>query len=203
MTSTGGTLGTGGSSGPASACTATCTGCTQCDAATRACVPQTGWCQISGSCVQVGTASPTNACMICDAQSPTAWSPAPSGTACSKFDSCFVSFACDAAGTCQGDVPVAPAAPVPARPISGTRTGSPWAPQERNTLRPLFIWGALVSSCPKVTYDLQVDDSCDPSSSCCAISTVACCRPALDPRTFQGWVMRSRSVRLRGPCALD
>jgi len=95
------------------------------------------------------------------------------GTACTKTDACFTSFACDGLGACQGDSPATPTAPIPARPISGTRTGSPWSntpllgPGENSKLRPTFVWRDGASSpCTGVTYELQVDDSCSPNASC-------------------------------------
>lgn len=145
-----------------------CDGCTSCDAEAQACLVPAGSCNIAGACVPDGTLSEEDGCWFCDAASPDQWSPLPMNTTCWVDDPCFLSFVCDGAGACVGDTAKRPGTPKPKRPISGTRSGSPWAPGDRNTLKPRFVWSEVsnVDACAPITYDLQADHSCADIGSC-------------------------------------
>ena len=144
-----------------------CKSCESCDASAGACVPNAGSCSIGGQCLAAGALKASGGCWQCDPASPTAWSPVAAGSDCQLQDTCFVGFQCSAAGVCEGAVPVAPAIPMPARPISGTKTGSMRAPAARGTLRPKFVWNASVADgCALPSYELEVDDSCATVKDC-------------------------------------
>lgn len=145
-----------------------CQGCTVCSDEAGACVAQAGYCRIGNLCHLDGDLERKGGCSICDSDAPGEWSSLPAGSECTNDDPCYVKFLCDDASGCIGDVPAAPVTPGLVRPISGTRSGSPWAAPERATLRPRFVWAGAAGdpACLPVTFDLQVDDSCVDTASC-------------------------------------
>lgn len=89
--------------------------------------------------------------------------------------SCDGELGCDAEppSACELAAPEPPPIPSLRAPAEGARTGSPLAPAAARTLRPTFAW----SSPPGppgpcvVTYDLQLDDACDPAELPCAFAS--------------------------------
>src|SRR5690606_24883189 len=64
-----------------------------------------------------------------------------------------------------------PVLPSPRAPFAGQYTGSVLA-AATGTLRPEFRWSAASSACGTTTYDLIVDDSCEPGDiENCVFST--------------------------------
>jgi len=57
-----------------------------------------------------------------------------------------------------------PSAPALLRPMRGAYTGSLHAPAARAALRPTFTWSPVVPTCGAVTYEVQMDDSCQPGA---------------------------------------
>jgi hypothetical protein len=128
--------------------------------ATKSCGVAAGFCDIDQECWNNGAADPANPCLACNASQPSIWSPAPAGTACNTGDACHIDGMCTAAGQCGG-VPRQPPAPLVRAPMSGTRTGSVWAPSAFAVRRPLLGWSEPPDGCTDpVTYDVQIDDSC-------------------------------------------
>jgi hypothetical protein len=123
-------------------------------------------CLIDGACKKLGDLKEKDLCLACGQAQPNDWSPREVGSTCKLQDSCFTSFACTAEGACQGTVAKTPAAPRPIRPISGTRTGSVWAPAARATLRPKFVWSDVNDTCAAVNYQLQLVGGCTTSTAC-------------------------------------
>ena len=73
----------------------------RCDVGACVHVPLAGWCAIGGVCVEVGARQPGDACHVCSAANPTAWSPEIDGTGCDDGLFCTVGDTC-AGGACQG-----------------------------------------------------------------------------------------------------
>lgn len=76
---------------------------------------------------------------------------------------------CDAGGACEGtpledvcaDLPLP--SPVEAlSPMRGAYTGSLHAPAASLSLRPTLGWSSSSTSCGQLTYEVQLDDSCQP-----------------------------------------
>jgi len=87
-------------------------------------------------------------------------SPCPSGTACGPQNLCV---------NCAAVTSTLPAAPVLLRPMRGAYTGSLHAPPARATLRPALTWSPASPTCGAVTYEVHLDDSCQPGMlSACA-----------------------------------
>jgi hypothetical protein len=83
-------------------------------------------------------------------------------TSCTTGNACMVDEQCNPSGVCGGGTYRAPPVPEPIGPSVGTFTGSVHAPARFNVARPLFNWSAVPDDrCGAVTYDVQVDDSCD------------------------------------------
>ncbi len=63
-------------------------------------------CLVAGSCVALGTVNPDNACQVCDAAQPQAWSPVSDGTSCNADDDlCTQADSCLAGICTAGDAP--------------------------------------------------------------------------------------------------
>lgn len=91
----------------------------------------------------------------------------PSGTVCGPDNLC---------APCAAITSTLPAQPALLRPMRGAYTGSLHAPPARATLRPTLTWSPVAPTCGAVTYQVQLDDSCQPG----ALSTCAFPSPELD-----------------------
>jgi hypothetical protein len=140
--------------------------CDVCDESSGGCVLAPGYCRISGACVVSGATEPGRPCSLCDPATPDRWSAAREGTSCSPGKPCALGGTCDATATCKGVYPIPPGKPMPWYPRNGALTGSLFARKAAMTLRPLLRWyGVGTDACAITpTYDVEVDDSCDPAT---------------------------------------
>lgn len=135
--------------------------CARCDESTDSCgVAPAGFvCSpSSGDCVSDG---------FCDGAGPDC-PPAvvqPAGDPCDDGDPCTSPDACDGFGSCRGDVAgTTPTTPRPLTPWNGTRTGSLHASPEFMTLRPGLWWSWQSDGCAEPSFQVEADDSCDPTT---------------------------------------
>ena len=76
-------------------------------------------------------------------------------------------FDCDlvAGNGCETPTPAGPSVPNPTRPAIGTHTGSLRGAAVNGSLKPQFKWtSATADGCGAVHYQIQIDDSCDPTA---------------------------------------
>jgi hypothetical protein len=76
-----------------------------------------------------------------------------------------------------GNLPLPPAV-TPLRPMRGAYTGSASAPVAAATLRPQLVWSASDTQCGPLTYQVMLDDSCQPG----ALDACAFASPEVDAR---------------------
>ena len=139
-----------------------CAECQICNEDEDRCDTDVDFCFIDGICYEEGTDNTESDCQICDSTEDQAvWTNKADGTSCEDGDPCTATDTCDGAGSCVSPpILPSPAVPAPLSPENGARTGSLWAPESFNTLRPLFRWVHEEDSCGAVTYDIQIDESC-------------------------------------------
>ena len=78
--------------------------------------------------------------------------------------------------SCAATTATLPSAPTLLRPMRGAYTGSLHSPPVRATLRPTLTWSPVAPTCGPVTYQVQLDDSCQPG----ALATCAFPSPEVD-----------------------
>lgn len=132
------------------------------------CRPSATACDVTEHCDGLAATCPNDAFMA-------------AGTPCNDGQACTVQDRCNTAGQCSVSVPQTPSMPKLLWPTNGWLTGSATAAALGSlSLRPQLRWeAASPDGCGAVTYEVQLDDSCN-------LATLSSCKFASPEVTVAG-----------------